>query len=114
MNCIGLAGCATFIGLGALVHNNNLGACLIAFAFFFKGASIPMAWTLLQSFTPANMIGQAAGLQNGSSNLIASLSPIVVGFLIAVTGTYTAGLMFLVAFGWFGAVVGFYLVLRKY
>ena len=73
-----------------------------------------MAWTLLQSFTPANMIGQAAGLQNGSSNLIASLSPIVVGFLIAATGTYTAGLMFLVAFGWFGAVVGFYLVLRKY
>jgi sugar phosphate permease len=114
MNCIGLAGCATFIGLGALVHNNNLGACLIAVAFFFKGVSVPMAWTLLQSFTPANMIGQAAGLQNGSSNLIGSLSPVIVGFLIAATGTYTAGLMFLMAFGYLGAVAGFFLVLRKY
>ena len=114
LNCIGLAGCAAFIGLGALVHNNNLGACLIAVAFFFKGISVPMAWTLLQTFTPANMIGQAAGLQNGSSNLIGSLSPIIVGFLIAVTGTYTAGLLFLMGFGFLGAVAGSYLVFRGY
>jgi hypothetical protein len=37
-----------------------------------------------------------------------------VGFLIAATGTYTAGLMFLMAFGYLGAVAGFFLVLRKY
>lgn len=114
LNCIGLAGCAAFIGLGAVVHNNNLGACLIAVAFFFKGVSVPMAWTLLQTFTPASMIGQAAGLQNGSSNLIGSLSPIVVGFLIALTGTYTAGLLFLMGFGFLGAVAGSYLVFRGY
>lgn len=114
VNCVGLAGCALFIGLGALAHNNYLGASLLAFAFFFKGASIPMAWTLLQSFVPANMIGQAAGLQNGSSQLIGSLSPIVVGALIAATGAYTAGLMFLVGFGFFGAICGLYLVWKKY
>jgi len=114
VNCVGLAGCALFIGLGALVHNNNLGACLLACAFFFKGASIPMAWTLLQSFVPANMTGQAAGLQNGSSQLIGALSPIVVGALIKATGAYTAGLMFLVGFGFFGAICGLYLVAKKY
>jgi sugar phosphate permease len=114
LNCIGLAGCALFIGLGAVVHNNNLSACLLALAFFFKGVSVPMAWTLLQTFVPAKMIGQAAGLQNGSSNLIGSLSPLAVGFLISVTGAYTAGLFYMVGFGLFGATAGLYLVAKKY
>jgi len=114
LNCVGLAGCALFIGVAAIVHNSYLSACLLCVALFFKGASIPMAWTILQAFIPANMIGQAAGLQNGSAQLVGSLSPMIVGFLIGATGTYTAGLMYLVGFGFLGAVCGFYLVLRKY
>lgn len=114
LNCVGLAGCALFIGLAAIVHNSYLSASLLCVALFFKGASIPMAWTVLQAFIPANMMGQAAGLQNGSAQLVGSLSPMVVGFLIGATGTYTAGLMYLVAFGLLGAACGFYLVLRKY
>jgi sugar phosphate permease len=114
LNCVGLAGCALFIGLGAIVHNSYLSACLLCVALFFKGVSIPMAWTVLQAFVPANMIGQAAGLQNGSAQLVGSLSPMIVGFLIGATGAYTAGLMYLVAFGFLGAGCGFYLVLRKY
>jgi sugar phosphate permease len=114
LNCIGLAGCALFIGLGAIVHDSYLSACFLCVALFFKGVSIPMAWTVLQAFVPANMIGQAAGLQNGSAQLVGSLSPMIVGFLIGATGAYTAGLMYLVAFGFLGAGCGFYLVLRKY
>ncbi|HVP51418.1 MAG TPA: MFS transporter [Terriglobales bacterium] len=114
LNCIGLAGCALFLGLGAIVHNGYLSACLLCVALFFKGVSIPMAWTVLQAFIPANMMGQAAGLQNGSAQLVGSLSPMIVGFLTGATGAYTAGLMYLVAFGLLGAACGFYLVLRKY
>ena len=114
LNCIGLAGCALFIGLGAVVHNSYWSACLLCVALFFKGVSIPMAWTVLQAFVPAGMIGQAAGLQNGSAQLVGSLSPMIVGFLIGATGAYTAGLMYLVGFGFLGAVCGFFLVLRKY
>jgi len=114
LNCIGLAGCALFIGLGAVVHNSYWSACLLCVALFFKGVSIPMAWTVLQAFVPARMIGQAAGLQNGSAQLVGSLSPMIVGFLIGATGTYTAGLMYLVAFGFLGAACGFFLVLKKY
>jgi sugar phosphate permease len=114
LNCIGLAGCALFIGLGAMVQNSYWSACLLCVALFFKGVSIPMAWTVLQALVPAGMIGQAAGLQNGSAQLVGSLSPMIVGFLIGATGAYTAGLMYLVAFGFLGAACGFYLVLRKY
>ena len=114
LNCVGLAGCALFIGFGALVHNSYLSACLLCVALFFKGVSITMAWTVLQAFIPANIMGQAAGLQNGSAQLVGSLSPMIVGFLIGATGAYTAGLMYLVAFGLLGAACGFYLVLRKY
>jgi len=114
LNCIGLAGCALFIGFGAIVHNSYWSACLLCVALFFKGVSIPMAWTLLQAFVPASIMGQAAGLQNGSAQLVGSLSPMIVGFLIGATGSYTAGLMYLVAFGFLGAACGFFLVLRKY
>jgi sugar phosphate permease len=114
INCVGLAGCAFFIFLAAMVHSSYLSAGLLCFALFFKGVSIPMAWTLLQTFIPAHMIGQAAGLQNGSSQLVGALSPMIVGFLIGATGTYTAGLMYLVGFGFLGAACGFFLVLKKY
>ena len=114
INCIGLAGCALFILLGAIAENSYVSACFLAVSIFFKGVSQPMAWTLLQAFIPANIIGQAAGLQNGSSQVIGSMSPLIVGSLIAVTGTYTAGLMYLVVFGFIGATCGFYLVLKKY
>ena len=114
LNSIGLAGCAIFIGMGAIVHNNILSAILLACAFFFKGISVPMAWTLLQTFVPSKMIGQAAGLQNGSANVVGALSPLAVGILIGVTGTYTAGLFYMVGFGLCGAIVGLYLVHKKY
>jgi sugar phosphate permease len=114
LNCIGLAGCAAFLGLAAIVPNSYGSAGLLCVALFFKGVSIPMAWTVLQAFIPAGMMGQAAGLQNGSAQLVSSLSPVIVGFLIGATGSYTAGLMYLVAFGLLGAGSGFYLVLRKY
>lgn len=114
INCIGLGGCALFILLGALVHNAYLSACLIAVALFFKGVCVPMAWTLLQTFVPANIMNQAAGLQNGSSQLVASLSPVAVGFLIGSSGNYAAGLMYLVVFGFFGMAAGFYLVIKGY
>jgi sugar phosphate permease len=114
INCVGLAGCATFLFFAALVPNNYACAALLCVALYFKGVSLPMAWTVLQAFIPAHKLGQAAGLQNGSSQLVGALSPMVVGFLIHATGTYTAGLMFLVAFGYLGAVTGFYLVLKKY
>jgi ACS family D-galactonate transporter-like MFS transporter len=114
INCVGLGGCATFIFFAAMVHNNYLSAACLCIALYFKGVSLPMAWTVLEAFIPANMIGQAAGLQNGSSQLVGGLSPMIVGFLIGATGTYTAGLMYLVVFGFLGTACGYYLVLKKY
>jgi hypothetical protein len=37
-----------------------------------------------------------------------------VGFLIGVTGSYMAGLMYLVVFGVLGTASAFYLVVKKY
>ena len=107
LNCVGLAGCALFIGFGAIVHNSYLSACLLCVALCFHGVAIPLAWTVLQARVPANLMGQAAGLQNGSAQLVGSLSPMIVGFLIGTTGAYTAGLMYLVVFGLLGAGCGF-------
>jgi sugar phosphate permease len=114
INCVGLAGCAAFLFLAAIVPNNYLCAALLCVALYFKGVSLPMAWTVLQAFIPAHKMGQAAGLQNGSSQLVGALSPMLVGFLIRATGTYTAGLMYPVVFGFVGTACAYYLVTKKY
>jgi cyanate permease len=56
----------------------------------------------VQAIASAKMVGQATGLQNGSAQIIGSMSPVIMGFLISITGTYTAGLMYLVGFGYSG------------
>jgi sugar phosphate permease len=99
---IGLAGTALFILMGAFVHNAYLSACLISVAMFFKGLMQPMSWSVVQAIASAKMVGQATGLQNGSAQIIGSMSPVIMGFLISITGTYTAGLMYLVGFGYSG------------
>jgi sugar phosphate permease len=114
MICIGLAGTGSFLLLGATVHSAYLSAAMISVAMFFKGLAQPMAWSVVQAIAPARMVGQATGLQNGSAMLIGALSPVIMGFLISVTGTYTAGLIYLASFLLVGAGAAYVLVRRGY
>ncbi len=112
--CIGLAGTGLFLLFGAIVHSPYLSVFMICLAMFFKGLAQPLAWSIVQAIAPAKMVGQATGLQNGSAMVIGAISPVIIGFLISITGTYTAGLMYLVGFLAVGTGATYVLVRRGY
>ena len=80
----------------------------------FIGLGISPAWTLVQQFSPANIIGIAAGYVNGATNLFSAFVPAIIGGLIGWTGTYLAGMLLMVGFGVIAAVAATPLMLKKY
>jgi len=85
----------------------------MAVAMFFIGLNLASTFTIVQKIAPANLIGTAAGLHNGSSQFLGAFVPVIVGYVIATTGSYMGGLMFMVAAGAIGACCAVTLMLRK-
>ena len=112
-SAIGIAGCTLFLYIGAAVQDNMISAYAIAVSMFFLGINIPMNWAIAQSVVPSNLIGTAAGLHNGMSQFVAALAPVMIGYLIGITGSYMGGLMYMVGFGVAGSLCSFALVFRK-
>jgi len=100
---LGLLGAVVFIYMGATTPSNFNSAIYIALAIFFLGWVMPVAWTLLQTLVAPNLVGAAAGLMNGISNGFAALAPIIMGVLIQQTGSYLAGMVYLMVVGLIGS-----------
>jgi MFS-type transporter involved in bile tolerance (Atg22 family) len=78
------------------------------------GVGQPANWSLLQQIVPAKAIGTGAGVMNGLGNGAAAFAPIVIGWLIGVTGSYVGGLMYLVCLASIGFLAMLVLALQKY
>jgi sugar phosphate permease len=109
-----MLGAGVFIFLAASVENAMASVLLMAVGFGFWGFGTPMVHTLLQRIVPPETIATATGIENGIANLGASSSPALIGFFVASTGSYFAGLMVLVAFAGLGAIMMLVLALQKY
>lgn len=109
----GLFGSAVFIWLGAYAQSNIAATALISLGVGTLAMGTPCAWSLLQQIVPGKAIGTGAGVMNGVASVISAVSPMMVGFLIALTGTYVAGLMYMVGWGVAGAVLCLILTWRQ-
>lgn len=109
----GMIGLTLFTYLGATVQDNLSSAYCMAMAMFCMGVHIPNSWTILQKIVPANLVGTAAGVSNGTSQFIGAFTPAIVGYIIGITGSYIGGLMFMVAAGLFGTFFVSILAIRK-
>ncbi|HEY3426203.1 MAG TPA: MFS transporter [Negativicutes bacterium] len=107
-------GSALFIYLGATASDNMTSAILMSLGIAFVGAGLPVSWTLLQRIVPAKAVGAGAGMMNGVSNGGSAFSPVLIGFFIALTGSYVGGLMFLVGVGILGGLCMMVLTFQKY
>jgi sugar phosphate permease len=110
---IGMIGSTTFIYFGAKVHSNLAAALCMAMAMFFIGFNLASTFTIVQKIAPPDLIGTAAGLHNGSSQFLGAFVPVIVGYVIATTGSYMGGLMFMVTAGAVGTCCAITLTLRK-
>jgi sugar phosphate permease len=110
---IGMVGSTSFLYLGATVQGNMTAALCMAMAMFFIGFNIPPAFTIVQKIAHSELVGTAVGLQNGSSQFVGAFVPMMVGYVIATTGSYLSGLMFMVVAGALGACCATALSIRK-
>ncbi|MBM4314021.1 MAG: MFS transporter, partial [Deltaproteobacteria bacterium] len=111
---LSLAGAAVSIGLAALAPDPVLSALLMLLGMMMWGISPPIFYAIMQRIVPAPIMATGIGVDNGLANLGAAMAPAVIGFLIAATGSYLAGLLFLTALGLAGAAGAAVLALQKY
>lgn len=107
-------GIAVGVYFGAIVQNNMASALLLALAIAAGSVGVPAAWSLLQGILPARAVSTGAGIMNGVGNALSSLAPIVIGYLISLTGSYTSGLMYLVGMAIAGTAASCILAVNKY
>ena len=72
-------------------------------AFFGQGMASTISWALLSEIMPRQLVGLCGSVFNFVSNMGGALSPAIVGYLIAVTGSYASALVFVSAMGALGA-----------
>ncbi|MDH7794040.1 MULTISPECIES: MFS transporter [unclassified Beijerinckia] len=96
----------------SVVSDAQRAALLIAVSAFFWGAALPPLFALSLQILPPRAIASGVGMFNGIGNIIGALSPLVMGMLIASTGTFNAGLMVLVGATLLGSLAMLPLVRR--
>jgi len=111
---LSLAGASVSIGIAALVPGPVVSALLIVAGMIMWGIGSPVYYAIMQRIVPAPIMATGIGIDNGLANFGAAMAPAVVGFLIAATGSYLAGLLVLAAIGLIGATGAAVLALQKY
>lgn len=106
-------GTAIFIALAAYIPSNIACVFMISAGVGFISLGTPPFWALVQRMLPANTIGAGVGMANGISLAVAAASPIVIGALIGLTGSYVGGLMYLVGFAAVSGAMGLLLCRKK-
>lgn len=72
-------------------------------AFFGQGMASTISWALLSEIMPKQLVGLCGSVFNFVSNMGGALSPAIVGYLIAATGSYASALVFVSVMGGLGA-----------
>ena len=87
----------------AFVQSNEVVIAVMSVAFFGQGMS-NLGWTLISDVAPKKLVGLTGGLFNFCTNLAGIVTPIVIGFVIAATGSFFGGLAYIGVMALIGAV----------
>ena len=66
----------------------------MSLAFFGQGMC-NLGWTLLTDVAPKELMGLSGGVFNFCANLAGIVTPLVVGFVVATTGSFAWALAFI-------------------
>ena len=89
---LGLLASAVFTGLAAMATTAVAAIACIALAMFFMQFGITCKWILVTAVTPQAYCASAASNQNFAGFLGGTLSPILTGFIVDVTGSFVVAL----------------------
>ena len=97
----GLLLASTIVGAN-YVQSNTAVVAIMSVAFFGQGL-VNLGWTLITDVAPQKLIGLTGGLFNLCANLAGIVTPIVVGVIVARTGSFVGALGFIGALALLGA-----------
>ena len=89
---LGLLGSAIFTGLAAVATGPVTAIACIAISMFCMQFGITCKWILVTAVTPQAYCASAASNQNFAGFLGGTLSPILTGFIVDVTGSFVVAL----------------------
>ncbi len=109
-----ILGTAISIGIAAVVPSAVASGMLMAIGMFLWGMGTPAYYAIMQQIIPGSIMATGIGIDNGLANFGSAMAPAVIGVLIAFTGSYTAGLLFISALGIAGAAGAAVLAVQRY
>lgn len=78
--------------------SNTVVIAVMALAFFGKGLGA-VGWAVVSDTAPREMTGLCGGVFNGLGNIAGIVTPIVIGYVVATTGSFNNALWFVGAHG---------------
>lgn len=96
---------ALCIGLAPFAHSVELVVVLLCVAKAGTTISASQVWALPGDVAPRNMTSTLAGLQNMVSNFGGAVGPIITGYIVATTGSFSSALLFSSGLGVVGILI---------
>jgi ACS family D-galactonate transporter-like MFS transporter len=100
---------ATTIVLADFVDDDRLVILILSVAFFAQGMAA-LGWTLVSDIAPEGFLGLTGGIFNLAANLAGISTPIVIGAIVAATGSFFYALAFVSAIALLGALAYIFLL----
>jgi len=82
---------------------------ILSLAFFAQGMAA-LGWTLVSDIAPKGLLGLTGGIFNFAANLAGIITPLVIGFIVAATGSFVGALMFIAVVALIGAFAYIFVV----
>ncbi len=90
---LGLLLASTIVGAN-YVQSDMMAIAIMSVAFFGQGM-VGLGWALISDIAPKSLMGLTGGIFNLAANLAGIITPIVVGFIVASTGSFFGALAFI-------------------
>jgi ACS family glucarate transporter-like MFS transporter len=91
---VGMLMAATLIA-AAVANSNFWVIAIMSFAFYGKGVAAGAGtWAIISDTAPKEAVGLAGAIFNCVGNIAGIVTPIIFGYLVAITGSYSLGLVF--------------------
>lgn len=84
------------------VDNDYIVIGILSLAFFAQGMAA-LGWTLVSDIAPKGLLGLTGGIFNFAANLAGIVTPLVIGFIVAATGSFVGALTFIAVVALIGA-----------
>ncbi|GAA0304195.1 MFS transporter [Sphingomonas oligophenolica] len=85
------------------VESNTAVIAILSLAFFAQGMAA-LGWTLVSDIAPKGMLGLTGGVFNLAANLAGIVTPLVIGAIVSVTGSFFYALAYVGSLALMGAL----------